>query len=87
MSVAGGRGRVEDHTRVLATSSSYLLLYLTNMCSCMDVLGDVGVCHLCSMIWGYASMMTASSRSSPSFTSTDRPWLASLGTSWGSSRM
>lgn len=66
---------------------SYLLLYLMSLCSCVDVLGDVGVCHLCSVMWGYASMSTVSSRSSPSFTSTERPLWASLGESWGSSLM
>lgn len=50
----------------------------------MDVLGDVGVCHLCSVIWGYASTITLSSRSSPSFTSNDKLWLA---ISWGNRRM
>lgn len=65
----------------------YLLLYLMSLCSCVDVLGEVGVCHLCSVMWGYASMSTVSSRSSPSFTSTESPWWASLGDSCGNSRM
>lgn len=72
---------------LLSSNCTDLLLYLTSFCSCVEVLGEVGVCHLCSMMWGYASIVTLSSRSSPSFTSINRPWWVSFGDSWGNSRM